>query len=179
MGWSNSIHMEGPHTLIPHQRTYRWQGALYDRVVTSTVYGLSQRTADARLYAEKNKIYADLCYGNNILGIALNDGSGRVVPIDAYIRVDRYIYLRSTDGHRREHPPHQDRDKVRKRTDRVADTHRCRTRCRWHVQRCNSNRVSTPKENPTYLLWAQCHRLVSARPRCNTTLSAARGKHLP
>ena len=63
--------------------------------------GLSQRTADARLYAEKNNIYADAVYGNNILGIRLDDGSGRIVPIESYYNsvggvtpqdIERYLY---------------------------------------------------------------------------------------
>lgn len=100
MGWSNTF------TWKDLSLSFLINGRIGGKVLSMTEsyldgYGLSQRTADARLYAEKNKIYADPCYGNNILGIALNDGSGRVVPIDAYYNsvggvtpqdIERYLY---------------------------------------------------------------------------------------
>lgn len=100
MGWSNTF------TWKDLSLSFLINGRIGGKVLSMTEsyldgYGLSQRTADARLYAEKNKIYADPCYGNNLLGIALNDGSGRVVPIDAYYNsvggvtpqdIERYLY---------------------------------------------------------------------------------------
>ncbi len=100
MGWSNTF------TWKDLSLSFLINGRIGGKVLSMTEsyldgYGLSQRTADARLYAEKNKIYADPCYGNNILGIALNDGSGRVVPIESYYNsvggvtpqdIERYLY---------------------------------------------------------------------------------------
>ena len=100
MGWSNTF------TWKDLSLSFLINGRIGGKVLSMTEsyldgYGLSQRTADARLYAEKNNIYADPCYGNNLLGIALNDGSGRVVPIDAYYNsvggvtpqdIERYLY---------------------------------------------------------------------------------------
>lgn len=100
MGWSNTF------TWKDLTLSFLINGRIGGKVLSMTEsyldgYGLSQRTADARLYAEKNNIYADPCYGNNLLGIALNDGSGRVVPIDAYYNsvggvtpqdIERYLY---------------------------------------------------------------------------------------
>lgn len=100
MGWSNTF------TWKDLSLSFLINGRIGGKVLSMTEsyldgYGLSQRTADARLYAEKNKIYADPCYGNNLLGIALDDGSGRVVPIDAYYNsvggvtpqdIERYLY---------------------------------------------------------------------------------------
>lgn len=100
MGWSNTF------TWKDLSLSFLINGRIGGKVLSMTEsyldgYGLSQRTADARLYAEKNNIYADPCYGNNILGIALNDGSGRVVPIESYYNsvggvtpqdIERYLY---------------------------------------------------------------------------------------
>lgn len=100
MGWSNTF------TWKDFSLSFLINGRIGGKVLSMTEsyldgYGLSQRTADARLYAEKNNIYADPCYGNNLLGIALDDGSGRVVPIDAYYNsvggvtpqdIERYLY---------------------------------------------------------------------------------------
>lgn len=100
MGWSNTF------TWKDLSLSFLINGRIGGKVLSMTEsyldgYGLSQRTADARLYAEKNKIYADPCYGNNLLGIALNDGSGRVVPIESYYNsvggvtpqdIERYLY---------------------------------------------------------------------------------------
>ena len=100
MGWSNTF------TWKDLSLSFLINGRIGGKVLSMTEsyldgYGLSQRTADARLYAEKNNIYADPCYGNNILGIALDDGSGRVVPIESYYNsvggvtpqdIERYLY---------------------------------------------------------------------------------------
>lgn len=100
MGWSNTF------TWKDLSLSFLINGRIGGKVLSMTEsyldgYGLSQRTADARLYAEKNNIYADPCYGNNLLGIALNDGSGRVVPIESYYNsvggvtpqdIERYLY---------------------------------------------------------------------------------------
>lgn len=100
MGWSNTF------TWKDLSLSFLINGRIGGKVLSMTEsyldgYGLSQRTADARLYAEKNKIYADPCYGNNLLGIALNDGSGRIVPIESYYNsvggvtpqdIERYLY---------------------------------------------------------------------------------------
>ena len=42
--------------------------------------GQSQRTADARMYAESNGLYAD----NGQLGMYVPDGSGQIVPIQTW-----------------------------------------------------------------------------------------------
>ena len=100
MGWSNTF------TWKDLSLSFLINGRIGGKVLSMTEsyldgYGLSQRTADARLYAEKNNIYADPCYGNNLLGIALDDGSGRVVPIESYYNsvggvtpqdIERYLY---------------------------------------------------------------------------------------
>lgn len=100
MGWSNSF------TWKDLSLSFLINGRIGGKVLSMTESfldgaGLSQRTADARLYAEKNKIYADAIYGNNILGIKLDDGSGRIVPIESYYNsvggvtpqdIERYLY---------------------------------------------------------------------------------------
>ena len=100
MGWSNTF------TWKDLSLSFLINGRIGGKVLSMTESfldgaGLSQRTADARLYAEKNNIYADPCYGNNLLGIALDDGSGRVVPIESYYNsvggvtpqdIERYLY---------------------------------------------------------------------------------------
>lgn len=100
MGWSNSF------TWKDLTLSFLINGRIGGKVLSMTESfldgaGLSQRTADARLYAEKNNIYADAVYGNNILGIRLDDGSGRIVPIESYYNsvggvtpqdIERYLY---------------------------------------------------------------------------------------
>lgn len=100
MGWSNTF------TWKDLSLSFLINGRIGGKVLSMTESfldgaGLSQRTADARLYAEKNKIYADAIYGNNILGIRLDDGSGRIVPIESYYNsvggvtpqdIERYLY---------------------------------------------------------------------------------------
>lgn len=100
MGWSNTF------TWKDLSLSFLINGRIGGKVLSMTESfldgaGLSQRTADARLYAEKNNIYADAIYGNNILGIRLDDGSGRIVPIESYYNsvggvtpqdIERYLY---------------------------------------------------------------------------------------
>ena len=100
MGWTNTFSFKD-FTL-----SFLINGRIGGKVLSMTEsyldgYGLSQRTADARLYAEKNHIYADAAYGENRLGIKLDDGSDRIVPIDAYYQsvggvtpqdIERYLY---------------------------------------------------------------------------------------
>ena len=100
MGWSNTF------TWKDLSLSFLINGRIGGKVLSMTEsyldgYGLSQRTADARLYAEKNNIFADAVYGTGIPGIKLNDGSGRIVPIEAYYNsvggvtpqdIERYLY---------------------------------------------------------------------------------------
>lgn len=98
LGWSNTL------TYKDFQLSFLINGRIGGKVVSLTEayldgMGLSQRTADARAYAEANNIIAT-DYGN-VLGIELDDGSGRIVPIEAYFSsvggtspadLERYIY---------------------------------------------------------------------------------------
>lgn len=100
MGWSNTF------TWKDLSLSFLINGRIGGKVLSMTEsyldgYGLSQRTADARLYAEKNNIFADAVYGAGVPGIKLNDGSGRIVPIEAYYNsvggvtpqdIERYLY---------------------------------------------------------------------------------------
>ncbi len=100
MGWSNTV------TFKDFTLSFLINGRIGGKVLSMTEsfldgYGLSQRSADARLTAEANKTYADPAYGTNVLGIELNDGSGRIVPIEAYYQsvggvspqdIERYLY---------------------------------------------------------------------------------------
>lgn len=100
MGWSNSF------TYKEFTLSFLVNGRIGGKVLSMTEsyldgYGLSQRTADARLYAERNQLFADAKYGEKKLGIRLDDGSGRVVPIDSYYQsvggvtpqdIERYLY---------------------------------------------------------------------------------------
>lgn len=99
LGWTNTIHYKNftVSMLI--------NGRIGGKVISLTEayldgLGLSERTAEARLYAEANNIYAT-DYGENVLGMVLPDGSGRIVPIEAYYssvggtspnEISRYIY---------------------------------------------------------------------------------------
>lgn len=81
MGWSNTL------TWKELSLSFLINGRIGGKVISLTeqqldYYGFSQRTADARLAAEKNNILA-ADYGN-VAGMVLPDGSGRVVPIQAY-----------------------------------------------------------------------------------------------
>ena len=100
MGWTNSFSYKD-FTL-----SFLINGRIGGKVLSMTEsfldgYGLSQRSADARLNAEANKIYADAAYGDNVLGVKLDDGSGRIVPVEAYYQsvggvspqdIERYLY---------------------------------------------------------------------------------------
>lgn len=81
MGWSNNLQYKGFNLF------FLINGRIGGKVISLTEayldnLGLSQRTADARLLAENNKIVA-VNYGNQP-GMILPDGSNRVVPIKAY-----------------------------------------------------------------------------------------------
>ena len=103
MGWSNTF------TWKDLTLSFLINGRIGGKVLSMTEsfldgYGLSQRTADARLYAEKNNIYADQQFTGgktDVLGIRLDDGSGRIVPIETYYSsvggvtpkdIERYLY---------------------------------------------------------------------------------------
>ena len=100
IGWSNTF------TWKDLSLSFLINGRIGGKVLSMTESfldgaGLSQRTADARLYAEANNILADAQYGNNVLGIKLDDGSGRIVPIESYYNsvggvtpqdIERYLY---------------------------------------------------------------------------------------
>ena len=81
MGWSNTF------TWKDLSLSFLINGRIGGKVISLTeqkldYYGFSQRTADARLEAERNGIIAK-DYGN-VPGMVLNDGSGRIVPVEAY-----------------------------------------------------------------------------------------------
>lgn len=83
MGWSNTL------TWKEFSLSFLINGRIGGKVVSLTEqrldkYGLSQRTADARLHAEANNIVA-ADYGN-ALGMQLGDGSGRIIPIESYYK---------------------------------------------------------------------------------------------
>ena len=99
MGWTNSFSYKD-FTL-----SFLINGRIGGKVLSVTEayldnYGVSQRTADARLYAEKNGIFANTGIepGEKKLGMELNDGSGRIVPIESYYTsasssdLERYLY---------------------------------------------------------------------------------------
>ena len=90
MGWSNTF------TWKEFNLSFLINGRIGGKVISLTeqkldYYGFSERTANARLNAEKNNIVATN-YGN-VPGIALNDGSGNIVPIQGY-----YQALGSAEG---------------------------------------------------------------------------------
>lgn len=81
MGWSNTF------TWKDLSMSFLINGRIGGKVISLTekqldYYGFSQRTADARLNAERNNIVA-VEFGN-VPGIQLPDGSGRVVPVQSY-----------------------------------------------------------------------------------------------
>jgi TonB-linked SusC/RagA family outer membrane protein len=96
MGWSNTFKYKD------FSLFFLINGRIGGKVVSLTEatldkLGLSQRTADARLYAEANNIVAS-DYGN-AAGMVLPDGSGRIVPIQSYYEsiggtpnMTQYIY---------------------------------------------------------------------------------------
>lgn len=81
LGWSNTF------TWNNLQVSFLINGRIGGKVISLTeayldYIGASQRSADARLYAEKHNIIATE-YGNQ-LGMLLPDGSGRIVPVQSY-----------------------------------------------------------------------------------------------
>lgn len=81
MGWTNTFNYKD------FQLSFLINGRIGGKVLSLTeayldYIGASERTAQARMYAERNGIIAK-DYGN-VPGMVLNDGSGRIVPIQAY-----------------------------------------------------------------------------------------------
>lgn len=78
MGWSNTLSYKN------FQLFFLINGRIGGKVISLTEsyldnLGLSQRTADARLHAERNNLTV-----NGQLAMPLPDGSGRLVPIESY-----------------------------------------------------------------------------------------------
>ena len=102
MGWSNVLNYKD-FTL-----SLLINGRIGGKVISLTEayldqYGLSQRVADARLNAERNKIVATDY--KNAPGMQLNDGSGRIVPVEAYYKAmgsspNPYNYIYSATNFR-------------------------------------------------------------------------------
>ena len=98
MGWTNTFSYKD------FSLSFLINGRIGGKVLSLTesyldARGLSQRSADARLAAEANNIVA-ADYGNKP-GMMLDDGSGRIVPIESYYKsiggtspnaVDNYLY---------------------------------------------------------------------------------------
>ena len=81
MGWTNTFNYKD------FQLSFLINGRIGGKVLSLTeayldYIGASERTAQARMYAEINGIIAK-DYGN-VPGMVLNDGSGRIVPVQAY-----------------------------------------------------------------------------------------------
>ena len=81
MGWTNTFNYKD------FQLSFLINGRIGGKVLSLTeayldYIGASERTAQARMYAERNGIIAK-DYGN-VPGMVLNDGSGRIVPVQAY-----------------------------------------------------------------------------------------------
>lgn len=99
MGWSNQF------TYKDFTLSFLINGRIGGKVLSMTEsyldgYGLSQRSADARLYAEQHNIVATH-YPGSKPGMVLDDGSGRIVPVEAYYQsaggvspqdIARYLY---------------------------------------------------------------------------------------
>ena len=102
MGWSNVLNYKD-FTL-----SLLINGRIGGKVISLTEayldqYGLSQRVADARLNAERNNIVATDY--KNAPGMQLNDGSGRIVPVEAYYKAmgsspNPYNYIYSATNFR-------------------------------------------------------------------------------
>ena len=102
MGWSNNFNYKD-FTL-----SFLINGRIGGKVISLTeAYldqnGLSQRVADARLNAERNNIVATDY--KNAPGMQLNDGSGRIVPVEAYYKAmgastNPYNYIYSATNFR-------------------------------------------------------------------------------
>ena len=98
MGWSNTFSYKD------FSLSFLINGRIGGKVLSLTesyldAMGLSQRSADARLAAEANNIVATNY--DNKPGMMLDDGSGRIVPIESYYKsiggvspqaVDNYLY---------------------------------------------------------------------------------------
>ena len=98
MGWTNTFSYKD------FSLSFLINGRIGGKVLSLTEsyldgMGLSQRSADARLAAEANNIVATE-YGNKP-GMMLDDGSGRIVPVEEYYKsiggtspqaVDNYLY---------------------------------------------------------------------------------------
>ena len=96
MGWSNTFNYKD------FSLAMLINGRIGGKVISLTeqrldYYGFSQRSAGARLNAERNNIVAKN-YGN-VPGIELPDGSGRIVPVRSYYEAmgnannpESYIY---------------------------------------------------------------------------------------
>lgn len=83
MGWSNTFRYKD------FSLYFLINGRIGGKVISATEayldnLGLSQRSADARIYAEKHNLIATDYGTGKDLGMYLPDGSGRVVPIQAY-----------------------------------------------------------------------------------------------
>ena len=79
LGWSNTFYFKD------FSLYFLINGRIGGKVISMTegkldALGQSQRTADARMYAENNGIYAD----NGQLGMYVPDGSGQIVPIQTW-----------------------------------------------------------------------------------------------
>lgn len=98
MGWTNTFNIKD-FTL-----SFLINGRIGGKVLSLTEsyldgFGLSQRSANARLNAEANNIIATE-YGNKA-GMVLDDGSGRIVPVEEYYKsiggtspndLEKYLY---------------------------------------------------------------------------------------
>lgn len=83
LGWSNTISYKD------FSLYFLINGRIGGKVVSLTEayldrYGVSQRTADARAYAEANNIYFTDTNGNQSLGMYAPDGSGQIVSIQGW-----------------------------------------------------------------------------------------------
>lgn len=83
MGWSNTFKYK------EFMLSFMINGRIGGKVISLTEsdldnLGLSQRTADARIYAETHNLIAKDYGSGKELGMYLPDGSGRIVPIKAY-----------------------------------------------------------------------------------------------
>ena len=79
LGWSNTFYFKD------FSLYFLINGRIGGKVISMTegyldALGQSQRTADVRMYAENNGIYAD----NGQLGMYVPDGSGQIVPIQTW-----------------------------------------------------------------------------------------------
>lgn len=83
LGWSNTISYKD------FSLYFLINGRIGGKVISLTEayldrYGSSQRTADARAYAEANNIYYTAKDGSKQLGMYVPDGSGQIAPIQGW-----------------------------------------------------------------------------------------------